>query len=208
MAYRTMAYRAATVRECVQLTNQRLQYRMKENEKMQRKLFCSLTLLLLAAPAHAQSLSTDSETLQVLLTEVRQLRQELKTTTAAVERAQILIYRLQFQEAVVARDAQRLDDARSKLASTQSTRDANVHSIKIIESKLLDVNNPVEKQKTEDLLAKNKTYLETVLLPQEQQRQAAVTDGEQQLRLEQERLSEFQNQLDQLDTVLKKSGVQ
>jgi len=181
---------------------------MKENKKMHQKLICSLTLLFLGWTARAQTPSTDSQTLQVLLTEVRQLRQELKTTTAAVERSQILIYRLQSQEAVVARDVQRLDDAHSKLAATQSERNSLAPQVKRLEDKRADANSVVEQKQAEDQLVRLKTHLEGVLLPQEQQRQAAVTDCEQQLRLDQEKLTEFQDQLDQLDTALKKSAAQ
>ena len=46
------------------------------------------------------------------------------------------------------------------------------------------------------------------MLPEEQQDQTRVTDCEQQLRLERENPTEFQDQLDQLDTVLKKSAAQ
>jgi chromosome segregation ATPase len=178
---------------------------MKENKKMHRNLISSLTLLSLGWTALAQTPSTDSQTLQVLLTEVRQLRQELKTTTAAVERSQILIYRLQSQEAAVARAVQRLDDARSKLTQAQTNHNTLARRIKTLENNLPGVNNPVEKQKTEDDIAAFKAHIETVLLPEEQQNQSRVTDCEQQLRLEQEKLTEFQEQLDQLDTTLKKS---
>jgi|ERR1022692_71208 chromosome segregation ATPase len=155
-----------------------------------------------------QTPSTDSETLQVLLGEVRQLRQELKTTTAAVERAQILIYRLQFQEAVVARDVQRLDDARAKLTQSQTAYKELERDIKRIEDRRANSNTIPEQKQNDEQLARTKTYMETVLLPQEQQNQARVTDCEQQLRLEQEKLTEFQDQLDQLDAVLKKSAAQ
>jgi hypothetical protein len=70
-----------------------------------------LGLLLIAAPVLGQSASTDSQTLQTLLTEVRQLRHDLQTTTLAAQRAQILLYRLQGQEVVVARASQRLTPA-------------------------------------------------------------------------------------------------
>jgi len=58
-----------------------------------------------------QTTPGDSQTLQALLSEVRQLRQDLQTTTIAAQRAQILLYRLQGQEAAVARASQRIDEA-------------------------------------------------------------------------------------------------
>jgi hypothetical protein len=69
-----------------------------------------------------QSAPGDSQTLQAVLSEVRQPRVELRTMTIAAQRAQILIYRLQGQEASVGRASQRLDEAREKLARTQDER--------------------------------------------------------------------------------------
>jgi hypothetical protein len=87
---------------------------------MNRLSLFVLSLLLFPTACFGQSNSSDSQTLQALLLEVRQLRQDLQTTTIAGQRAQILIYRLQGQEAAVARVSQRLDEAREKLARIQS----------------------------------------------------------------------------------------
>jgi len=65
---------------------------------MHRSCLLILGLLLIATPVLGQSASTDSQTLQALLSEVRQLRHDLQTTTLAAQRAQILLYRLQGQE--------------------------------------------------------------------------------------------------------------
>jgi len=76
--------------------------------------------MLVPAPVFGQSTSTDSQTLQALLAEVRKLRHDLQSTTIAAQRAQILLYRLQGQEAAVARASQKLDDSRARLIETQS----------------------------------------------------------------------------------------
>jgi hypothetical protein len=79
----------------------------------------ALLCLLLALPAGAlcQSPATDSQTLQAILAEVRQLRDELRTTSAAAQRAQILVYRLQAQQAVVTRLSQKTDSDHRGLTS-------------------------------------------------------------------------------------------
>src|SRR6266700_3538896 len=89
---------------------------------MNRLSLFVLGLLLFSAACFGQTTPGDSQTLQALLSEVRQLRQDLQTTTIAAQRAQILIYRLQGQEAAVARASQRLDEAREKLARIQDER--------------------------------------------------------------------------------------
>src|SRR5712664_4301590 len=89
---------------------------------MHRSCLSLLSLLLISSPLLGQSPSTDSQTLQALLSEVRQLRHDLQTTTLAAQRAQILLYRLQGQEVIVARASQRLDDARARLTEIQAAR--------------------------------------------------------------------------------------
>src|SRR5438132_9766714 len=97
---------------------------------MHRSCLLILVLLLIAAPVFGQSASTDSQTLQALLVEVRQLRHDLQTTTIAAQRAQILLYRLQGQEAAVTRAWQKLDDARARITETQSNRTRVTSDIK------------------------------------------------------------------------------
>src|SRR6516162_5521055 len=68
--------------------------------------------LLLSPRVFGQATSTESQTLEALLAEVHQLRQDLHAVATAGRRAQILIYRLYVQEAVVARAAKRFDQGR------------------------------------------------------------------------------------------------
>jgi hypothetical protein len=97
---------------------------------MNRSSLFVLNLLLFSSACFGQTTPGDSQTLQALLSEVRQLRQDLQTTTIAGQRAQILIYRLEGQEAAVARASQRLDEARDKLARIQEQRKQEVSEIK------------------------------------------------------------------------------
>ena len=78
--------------------------------------------------------------------------------------------------------------------------------VKRAEDKRAGASNAVEQKQSDDELTRIKAYIDTVVLPDEQQRQTAVTDCEQQLRLEQDKLTELQNQLDQLDTALKNTS--
>jgi hypothetical protein len=70
---------------------------------MNRLSVITAGMLLFSATCFAQTTTNDSQTLQALLSEVRQMRQDLRTTTIAAQRSQILIYRLHGQEARVAR---------------------------------------------------------------------------------------------------------
>ncbi len=175
---------------------------------MHRSCLLILGLLLIAAPVLGQSASTDSQTLQALLSEVRQLRHDLQTTTLAAQRAQILLYRLQGQEAIVARASQRLDDARARLTEIQAARVRLTSDIKQHEDFISHAeNSPGERKQIEDLLPRLKANLAS-LESDEQQKQTRQMEAEEQLRLERAKLSGLQDQLDRLEKVLESSTQQ
>jgi DNA repair exonuclease SbcCD ATPase subunit len=166
----------------------------------------SLLAVLLAAPAaFGQTSSTDSQTLQALLSEVRQLRQELETYSATTQRTQILFFRLQSQQAATARASGRADDARTKLSETQTARNKAETEAKGVHDSLEHTDNPVERKNLEDMAAYYKHRLGE-LADEEQQRQSKQIETEDQLRLEQAKLSDLQARLDELERALQKSN--
>jgi chromosome segregation ATPase len=175
---------------------------------MHRSFLLIPVLLLIPAPIYGQSSSTDSQTLQALLAEVRQLHQDLQTTTIAAQRAQILLYRLQGQEAVVARASQKLDDARARLAKVQSNRTKLTADIKRYEELVSQTeNSPTDRKQIEDLVPQLKAKL-TALETEEQQRQTREIEAEDELRTERAKLGELQVQLDRLEKILESSDQQ
>ena len=165
---------------------------------MYRALCLALGLLLISPACFGQTSSSDSQTLQALLAEVRQLRQEMRTTTLAGRRVQILLYRLQVQEAAVERAQRRVDDARSALSQTQAEVKMMASLIKQTEDKISNAQNSVERKRQEDLLAQFKAGLESQE-NSEQQSQARESEAEQDLKTEQAKLNALQGQLDVLD---------
>ena len=173
---------------------------------MNRSGLFVLGLLLFSTVCFGQTTAGDSQTLQALLSEVRQLRQDLQTTTIAGQRAQILIYRLQGQEAAVARASQRLDEAREKLARIQDERKHVAADVKQQEDFISNMENPpTQRKELEGVVARSKTRLES-LESQEQQLQTREIDAEQQLRAEEVRLSDLRDQLDRLDKALENAS--
>jgi hypothetical protein len=175
---------------------------------MNRSSLFALVLLLLGTTCFGQTTSGDSQTLQALLFEVRQLRQDMHTTIIAAQRAQVLIYRLQGQEVAVARASQRLDDVRDRLARIQDERKHVAIDVKQFEDFVSNAENPATQRKErEDRLPQLKTRLES-LEYEEQQRQTREIEAEQQLRLEEGRLSDLREQLDRLDKTLENANRQ
>src|SRR5438874_7218310 len=163
---------------------------------MNRSALFVLGLLLFSTDGFGQTTPGDSQTLQALLSEVRQLRQDLQTTTIAGQRAQILIYRVQGQEAAVARASQRLDEFREKLARIQDERKHVAADVKRFEDSLSSSENPPTQRKEieQGMLPQLKTRLES-LENQEQQLQTREIEAEQQLRAEEVRLSDLRDQM-------------
>jgi chromosome segregation ATPase len=171
-----------------------------------RSSLLALGCLLFATTCFRQSAPSDSQTLQALLSEVRQLRQELRTTTIAAQRSQILIYRLQAQQASVARASQRLDEARERFARTQDERKHVTANVKQTEDSVNNTDNPATQRKAlENRLSELKTRLES-LESDEQRDQSQEIDAEQQLRAEETKLSDLRDQLDRLDKALENAG--
>jgi chromosome segregation ATPase len=165
-----------------------------------------LMLLSLSPACFGQSAPSDSQTLQALLSEVRQLRLELRTTTIASQRAQILIYRLQGQEASVARASQRLDEARGTLARIQDNQNHVAADAKRTEDLAKNTENSTNQTKAvENRLSELKATLES-LGSEEQQDQSREIEAEQQLRAEETKLSDLRDQLERLDKTLENAS--
>ncbi len=87
---------------------------------MRRALFCFISSLLgMSAFAFGQTTSTDSQTLQSLLSEVRGLRQDLRVSLNRAQSMQILLARFQMQESAVTSASDHLNDARQRLLDAQ-----------------------------------------------------------------------------------------
>jgi chromosome segregation ATPase len=164
-----------------------------------------LGLLVFTAPALGQTTSTDSQTLQALLAEVRQLRQDLQTTTIAAQRAQILLYRLQIQEAVVARVSRRLGDTREELARLETEQKKLGADIKRLEDSINNTEDSTERKQIEEVLSQFKPRFES-LENQVQLVQTKEAEAQEQQRLEQAKLESLQNELERLEQTLKSLG--
>src|SRR5215472_16038101 len=120
---------------------------------MPRPIFLALSLLLFSSTAFGQAAPNDSQTLQSLLTEVRQLRQDVQAAALAARRGQILIYRLHAQQAVVDCLSERLEEAKTQLAQLERQRESWTVQIKKMEERKEKMGNPEERKELEDIIA-------------------------------------------------------
>ena len=164
-------------------------------------MFRALFALIIATTACAQSASPDTQALQALVAEIRQLRQDMQATTIVTQRVQIVLYRLQTQTSLVTSAASRLDDARSSLGRAQSDRKQIADRVPQMEESVKTMQDAKERKNMEDALAGTKMQLEH-LTADEQRLQSREIDAETQFRTEQGKLADLQDQLDRLDKVL------
>ena len=162
-----------------------------------RRVFVLAFSLLGICTAAAGQQSSDVQTLQAILTEVRALRQELRVSLARTQNMQILLVRLQMQEGVVAKASEQLADSRSKLSDAQSHLwDINT-TLKNLEDSLGHTENLTQQRDLQDRINHLKSDLE-IAAQLKQQRQTNEIQAAQQLRTEQDRLGAIESQLDEL----------
>ncbi len=172
---------------------------------MRRALFLLFGLFVASASAFGQSTTTDSQTLQALLSEIRQLRKDLQTTTVASQRVQILMYRLQSQQAAVARAQQRADEVHSRLTEAQAGVRHFASEIERAETALNDSQNSNDRKQLEGMLAAAKHELE-LQKTAEQEWETKEAEAVQNLRSEESKLAALEEQLDHLDKDFEKSS--
>jgi chromosome segregation ATPase len=149
----------------------------------------------------AQNSSSDAPVTQALLTEVRQLRQDLQAMAATIQRVQIVMYRLQTQGNLLNRATQRLDDARNRCTNSQNQHKMITDQILHAEERLRATQDPNERKQMEEMIPRFKSQAE-IFSNEEQQCRVRESDADSQYRVERARMSELEDQLDKLDKVL------
>src|SRR5262249_37192676 len=151
---------------------------------------------LLHAAALSQTKTTDSQTLQALLEEVRLLRHDLQTSNAMIARAQIALYRLQRQDQTLLHAQQRLSEARLRVAQAGSDREKKNIQIENAKSATRQNEAPDAQRHFEEVVLPDLQSELALLRRQEQQARAQEAEAEQQVREEQTKLDELNNLLD------------
>jgi chromosome segregation ATPase len=166
---------------------------------MFRLSFLPLILLVVSTPALGQTNSKDSETLQVLLIELRQLRQEFEATALVTHKMQILLYRLQTQSTTVAQLSRSVDAAHADVNQMEDERTRLAADIKQHEEFISNTANASgDRKAVEDALPGLKEKLLS-LDNQLQEAQEKESAAQEQLRSQQAKLERLESDFDSLE---------
>ena len=170
-----------------------------------RFMYRVILFLALSLTAAAQTPAPNSPVLEALLTEIRGLRQDLQTTAATIQRVQILMFRVQTEAQFLSRATEHADQAHQMCANIQQQRTMVTQEIARLEANPPD-NVPGRPSNAENL-ARMKSNLESTGVMEQQCRSREI-DASAQLRDEQAKMNDLQDQLDKLDKTLATIGRQ
>ncbi|HXT23226.1 MAG TPA: hypothetical protein VN749_00200 [Candidatus Eisenbacteria bacterium] len=174
---------------------------------MFRISFLLLVLLVVSTPGSGQTNSKDSQTLQAVLTEVRQLRQDFEATALITHKMQSLLYRLQTQNTIVSRLSRSVDDSHSEANQLKNERDKLAADIKQHEDFVSsNLNASGDRKAVEDALPGLKEKLLS-LDNQLQEVQEKESAAQEQLRSQQARLERLEADFDRLEKSFETSQV-
>src|SRR5579872_6912601 len=158
-------------------------------------------LLCLCSAARAQAPSPEPQTLQTLLTEVRQLRLAIERSNQIGPRIQIAVERLKLQQEQVARVARQLDDLRRDLDKSRSEQGRAQQRVQALDSQATQAADPVQRKDMEDVSKELKLEAEQA---EKSLQQLQVREGElaSRLQAEQGKLAELNDHLDQVERAL------
>jgi hypothetical protein len=168
---------------------------------MRRAFFCMIALLAISACTFGQAASSDTQTLQALLSEVRALRQELRASLNRSQSMQILLARFQVQEGVVTKASDRLNESRQKVLDIHVHQKALAVEAKRLEDQLNSADTPQQQADLQERTKRAKSELD-LAGDIAQQQQTTEIQAEQQLRDERGKLSAIESQLDELIRVM------
>jgi chromosome segregation ATPase len=145
--------------------------------------------------------SSDPQTLQALLQEVRQLREDVRAMTLVGQRVQILLYRVQLQDDATKKAAQRHDQANEELRAAERNRLEGANRLKAAEEKLAALRDQSHREAIEDEVREMKHRFEVWSRDETTYRDAEIA-ADNELKAEQAKLVDLQQRLDRLERQL------
>ena len=153
-----------------------------------------------AQTQRVESNQSDPPTMTQLLQEVRALRLAIERSTVAGTRAQLLLGRLQMQEARMATLGRQVQEARSRLLNIQRDRENSMSEIKRL-TDAVDRATPDERRAIEERLEQMKRSIKD-MQQQEQDIQSEYDGLTQALSTDEARWVDFNQRLEELERSL------
>ena len=155
-----------------------------------RAVLLTIVLAFAALSASAQAGQSDSQTLQAILSELRAIHEEMKTT----ESSQILLTELQMQQNVVNRAAQHVEEMQAKLSDVRGEQKNDAGELNRLKEQLDRATDQQQVKDFSDKIAELKANI-SALDAMEQDRSASLDTAQQKLRDAQSSLDEIEDQL-------------
>jgi predicted nucleic acid-binding Zn-ribbon protein len=164
------------------------------------------SMLALTSPIlMAQTPASDPPATPSVLAEIRQLRSDLQAAAVTIQRAQIVMFRMQVQTGVLDRATQRADQVRTQCDQAQSNQRVFASQLEDSEAAKDSVEDPGMRKNFERNMANLKSAI-AALEAEVPRCQAEQAEAESQLRIEQNKMNDLQDQLDKLDKALSAYG--
>lgn len=169
-----------------------------------------LISLMLSASVSAQQPTPgppDTQILQQLVAEVRQLRLALERTNSVNSRLQITLQRIQLQQNQINRISSQLESVRSEILRSEAEQGQASSNLADLESRIEQEQNP----NTQKTLQEEQKYMKAFaeqkarVVQDERTREAELASS---LQEEQGKLSELQTQLDSLEKLIEPQQAQ
>ncbi len=160
-----------------------------------------ILVLWIVSAAQAQTQAPATPTIEALLKEVRQLRLVLERSAQIAPRIQIAVERLKLQQEKAGRTAQQLEELRRDLDRMRSEQSKIQQRVQALESQAGQAVDPGQRRDLEEGVKMSKLEAEQIekTLQQMQAREGELTG---QLQTEQNRLTELNDRLDQIERAL------
>jgi len=162
------------------------------------RLIVCLPLLLFPVHGQPQQAPADSSAIQTLIQEVRLLRLAIEKSSTLVPRLQITLARQQTQQDRVDRLEEKLQTLRNQAAADSTSKENMAATLAHFDEQSRSEENPAIRKQLTDAAAGMRMELEHQT-QREQQVRSQEAELVAQIKLEQAKLSELSNQLDQLD---------
>jgi chromosome segregation ATPase len=157
--------------------------------------------LLFHVGALAENNTSDPQTVQTLLTEVRQLRHDLEAVASTIQRVQITMFRLQSQTVLLDRASERVGQARTRCQGMQLEHQQLTSQMEEVRKGGVPVRDSLDQQSPAMRLASLQSSLQD-LAAEEQRCQVEQAEAEGRFRMEQAKMNDLEDQLDRLDRAL------